>query len=167
MRAGRASSASTCHGQPRGRCGSVGGTSVSFAGSSGDRRLSGVADGIAANDAATVGQMTAGNAATLAAANNYTDNSLASLTGDIDNLFSALSAQNKDLRSELDAAAAGSAALAGMPQAFVPGTGHGRDGRRRTRRRSGRGDRGRQGVRRPRTRQSSAPAPRSTASAGR
>ncbi len=103
--------------------GGLGGTSVSFAGTSGDRRLTGIANGVAANDAATVGQMTAADAAVLAAATSYTDTSLASLTGDIDSLFTALSAQNKDLRSELDAAAAGAAALAGMPQAFVPGQG--------------------------------------------
>lgn len=103
--------------------GGLGGSTVSFAGTAGDRRLTGIADGIAPNDAATVGQMTTANAAVLASANAYTDTSLTSLTGDIDRLFVALSAQNKDLRSELDAAAAGAAALAGMPQAFVPGRG--------------------------------------------
>ena len=103
--------------------GGLGGTSVSFAGTSGDRRLTGVADGIAANDAATVGQMQAGDAAVLGAANSYTDTSVASLTGDIDRLFETLVARDADLRSELDAAAAGAAALAGMPQAFVPGQG--------------------------------------------
>lgn len=101
----------------------VGGTSVSFAGTAGNRRLTGLADGTAPSDAATVGQVTRGDAATLASANAYTDASLSGLTTDIDRMFATLAARDSDLRSELDAAAAGSAALAGMPQAFVPGKG--------------------------------------------
>ncbi|MGY4396041.1 autotransporter adhesin [Sphingomonas sp. UYAg733] len=46
---------------------------ASFGNSSLERRLIHIADGIADSDAATVGQMAAGNAATLTAANAYTD----------------------------------------------------------------------------------------------
>lgn len=98
----------------------IGGSSVSFAGTSGNRRLSGVADGIAASDAATVGQMQASAAMTLAAAQDYTDGKLVG----INNSFLARIAENnEELRTEINAAAASTAALAGLPQAFVPGKG--------------------------------------------
>jgi autotransporter adhesin len=100
--------------------GGQGGTSVSFAGTAGNRRLSGVANGVALDDAATVGQVQTTAAATLAAAQDYTDGKVVG----INNSFLARIAQNnQELRTEINAAAASTAALAGLPQAFVPGKG--------------------------------------------
>ncbi|WP_298669960.1 YadA C-terminal domain-containing protein [uncultured Sphingomonas sp.] len=116
-----------------------GGAVVSFTGTAGDRRLSGVADGIAANDAATVGQLTASSSATLSAANGYTDRSAAAtLTAANDYTDRAMSqtleraaitsrqmiaANNVELRRDMSALAAGSNALSALPQAFIPGRG--------------------------------------------
>lgn len=101
-----------------------GGTSVSFAGLSGDRRLTGVADGVAANDAATVGQLNASSATTLAAANDYTDRAVAE-TLDRATVASRqmIAANNSELRRDMSALAAGSNALSALPQAFIPGRG--------------------------------------------
>lgn len=100
--------------------GNQGGSAVSFAGTAGNRRLSGVADGVAANDAATVGQLQTSAAMTLAAAQDYADGKLVG----INNSFLARIAENnQELRTEINAAAASTAALAGLPQAFVPGKG--------------------------------------------
>lgn len=100
--------------------GNLGGRSVSFAGTAGNRRLSGVANGVAADDAATVGQVQTVAAMTLAAAQDYTDGKLVG----INNSFLArISENNEELRTEINAAAASTAALAGLPQAFVPGKG--------------------------------------------
>ncbi|WEK42603.1 MAG: YadA-like family protein [Candidatus Sphingomonas colombiensis] len=116
-----------------------GGSSVSFAGTAGDRRLTGVADGIAVNDAATVGQLTASSTATLSAANGYTDRSAAAtLTAANDYTDRAMAetldraavtsrqmiaANNVELRRDMSALAAGSNALSALPQAFIPGRG--------------------------------------------
>jgi hypothetical protein len=98
----------------------MGGSAVFFTGTAGDRRLSGVADGVASNDAATVGQLQTTAGMTLAAANNYTDSKVVG----INNTFLArLSQTRQELHSEIDGAAASSAALAGLPQAFMPGKG--------------------------------------------
>lgn len=98
----------------------MGGTSVSFAGTSGNRRLSGVADGVAPNDAATVGQLQTSAAMTLAAAQDYTDGKLVGINN---SFLSRIAENNQELRTEINAAAASTAALAGLPQAFVPGKG--------------------------------------------
>lgn len=103
---------------------STGGTVVGFAGTSGDRRLSGVAAGQAGNDAANVAQMQAGDAATLASANAYTDSSIASLMDRVGEGASVLIAENNAvLRKDMNAIAAGTSALAGLPQSFIPGRG--------------------------------------------
>jgi hypothetical protein len=103
---------------------STGGSVVSFAGTSGDRRLSGVAAGQAGNDAANVAQMQAGDAATLASANAYTDSSIAGLMDWMGEGASVLIAENNAvLRKDMNAIAAGTSALAGLPQSFIPGRG--------------------------------------------
>ena len=76
---------------------------------------------MAASDAATVGQMMAGDASTLQAANAYTDNALGGVFGQLDTLFELVSRGNRINRREIDSAASSSAALAGLPQAMVPG----------------------------------------------
>lgn len=102
----------------------TGGTVVTFAGTDGDRRLTGVAAGIAANDAATVGQVGATAVATLGAANSYTDTSIAALESRIGDSFGLmLSENNAVLRKDMNTIAAGSSALAGLPQSFIPGQG--------------------------------------------
>lgn len=98
----------------------LGGSAVSFAGTGGDRRLTGVANGVAANDAVTVAQLQASSAAVLAAANDYTDGRLVGLNN---SFLSRIAESNQELRTEINAAAASTAALAGLPQAFVPGKG--------------------------------------------
>lgn len=98
----------------------TGGDSVSFAGTSGDRRLSGVADGIAGNDAATMGQLAARSTATLAAANDYTDRAMTALLDANERLVSA---SNGVLRRDMRAIASGTTAIAGLPQSFIPGKG--------------------------------------------
>lgn len=103
---------------------STGGSVVSFAGTSGDRRLSGIAAGQAGNDAANVAQMQAGDAATLASANTYTDSSIAQLMDRMGEGASVLIAENNAvLRKDMNAIAAGTSALAGLPQSFIPGRG--------------------------------------------
>jgi autotransporter adhesin len=103
---------------------STGGSVVSFAGTSGDRRLTGVAAGQAGNDAANVAQMQAGDAATLASANAYTDSSIAGLMDRVGEGTGALIAENNAvLRKDMNAIAAGTSALAGLPQSFIPGRG--------------------------------------------
>lgn len=103
---------------------STGGSVVSFAGTSGDRRLSGIAAGQAGNDAANVAQMQAGDAATLASANTYTDGSIAQLMDRMGEGASVLIAENNAvLRKDMNAIAAGTSALAGLPQSFIPGRG--------------------------------------------
>lgn len=103
---------------------STGGGVVSFAGTSGDRRLTGVTAGQADNDAANVAQMRAGDAATLASANAYTDSSIAGLMDRMGEGASVLIAENNAmLRKDMNAIAAGTSALAGLPQSFIPGRG--------------------------------------------
>ena len=102
---------------------SMGGSSISIAGMDGDRRLSGVADGTFSNDAASVGQVRAGDMATLSEAMAYTDSSLAGFNGQIDNLMARVVHNDRELRNKIDSAAAGAAALAGLPQSFIPGRG--------------------------------------------
>ena len=111
------------------------GEAVSFAGTAGDRRLTGVAPGVEANDAATIGQMTAADGATLAAANGYTDRSAAQTLAAANNYTDRamietlnrtgqmIAADNVELRRDMSALAAGSNALAALPQAFIPGRG--------------------------------------------
>lgn len=86
-----------------------GGTMVSFAGTGGDRRLTGIAAGVSANDAVNMAQMQQSAATTLASANGYTD--------------SRLTQSNRALRRDMNARAANSAALAGLPQSMLPGKG--------------------------------------------
>ena len=103
---------------------STGGSVVSFAGTSGDRRLSGIAAGQAGNDAANVAQMQAGDAATLASANTYTDSSIAQLMDRVGKGAGVLIAENNAvLRKDMNAIAAGTSELAGLPQSFIPGRG--------------------------------------------
>ncbi len=98
----------------------VGGGAVSFAGTGGDRRLTGIANGVAANDAVSVAQLQASSTAVLAAANDYTDGRIVGLNN---SFLSRIAESNQELRTEINAAAASTAALAGLPQAFVPGKG--------------------------------------------
>lgn len=100
-----------------------GGTVVAFEGSDGPRRLTGVADGIADGDAATVGQMRRSDMAMLQGAMNYTDRSMAAVMDDLDRMWARLDDTRSELNSEIDRASAGTAALAGLPQAMVPGKG--------------------------------------------
>ena len=132
----------------------TGGTSVSFAGTSGDRRLTGLAAGVAADDAATVGQVAIASTATLASANVYTDQSSAAtlrsaniysdqtgvtalasanaytdrsvatmMQDSLDAARQMIAINNVDLRRDMSALAAGSNALAGLPQSIIPGDG--------------------------------------------
>lgn len=100
-----------------------GGSYVGFAGTDGDRRLSGVAAGIDANDAVNVGQMQASSAQTLAVSMSYTDNRFAGIVTEFDRVWTRIAENNRQLRSEINGAAAAGAALAGLPQATVPGKG--------------------------------------------
>jgi len=98
-----------------------GGTTVSFEGPAGNRRLTGIADGTASDDAATVGQVQRGDAATLQAAADYTDATFSQVFLDLDEVFTLVSDNERELRREIDRAAAGSAALAGLPQPTLAG----------------------------------------------
>ena len=98
-----------------------GGTTVSFEGTDGYRRLSGIADGMMASDAATVGQVERGDAATLQAAMDYTDATFSQVFLDLDEVFTLVNENERELRREIERATAGSAALAGLPQPILPG----------------------------------------------
>lgn len=108
-----------------------GGDSVDFAGTDGPRRLTGVAPGIAAGDMATVGQMNAADARTLAAAGDYTDSRFDAARTYTDEQIAAarsytdqrVAAAGAGLRKELHAGIASAAALAGLPQPMLPGSG--------------------------------------------
>lgn len=102
----------------------AGGNTVSFAGTAGDRRLTGVADGVAANDAATMGQLAAASQQTLASAQSYTDQ-VAAVTLNQANAYTdmAIAESRKAIRRDLNAMAASTAAIAGLPQSIVPGEG--------------------------------------------
>lgn len=108
-----------------------GGDSVDFAGTDGPRRLIGIAPGIAASDAATVGQMNAGDARTLAAANDYTDGRFDAARAYTDEQVTAarsytdqrVAAVGAGFRKELRAGIASTAALAALPQPMMPGSG--------------------------------------------
>jgi hypothetical protein len=101
----------------------TGGDYVSFAGQAGDRRLGGVAAGVNANDAVNLSQMQLADAAILNQARSYTDTSIASLSFDLGRLTELMQYNDRELRQEIEAASAGAAALAGLPQAFQPGKG--------------------------------------------
>lgn len=101
----------------------TGGDIVSFAGQVGDRRLGGVAAGVNANDAVNLSQMQLADAAILNQARSYTDNSIANLSFDLGRLSELMQYNDRELRQEIEAASAGAAALAGLPQAFQPGKG--------------------------------------------
>ncbi|OZI75220.1 hypothetical protein CAL22_10380 [Bordetella genomosp. 12] len=75
-----------------------GGTTVNVSGTSGDRRLSGVADGRAPNDAATVNQ-------------------LAGLSNQVGNLDGRINR----VENRANAGVASALAAAGLPQAYLPG----------------------------------------------
>ena len=100
-----------------------GGASVSFEGTEGARRLSGIANGIAASDAATMGQLVGGDIATLQGAQAYTDRSIGAVMDDLDRMWASLDGTREELGREIDRASAGTAALAGLPQAIMPGKG--------------------------------------------
>ncbi len=89
--------------------GSTGGTSISVAGTQGPRTVSGVANGVNQNDAINLGQLNASAAQTLGASRLYTDQSIAAF----------------DLRTRgrINQGVATAAAIAGVPQAVVPGEG--------------------------------------------
>ncbi len=101
-----------------------GGTVVSLAGTDGDRRLTGISDGVASNDAASVGQVERLAVATLDAARSYTDRSIATM---FDNSMAAtqtlIGENNRVLRADMNALAANGSALSGLPQSFLPGRG--------------------------------------------
>ena len=102
----------------------AGGSAVSLAGTDGNRRLTGIADGVAANDAATVGQVERLAVATLDAARSYTDQSVAAM---FDTSMAAtrtmIGENNRVLRADMNALAANGSALSGLPQSFLPGRG--------------------------------------------
>lgn len=102
----------------------AGGDSVAFAGTDGDRRLTGVADGIAANDAVTVGQLGVASQQTLASARTYADQVGAVTLGQA-NAYTdmAIARSQREIRRDLDAIGASTAAIAGLPQSIVPGEG--------------------------------------------
>lgn len=102
----------------------TGGTLVSLAGTDGNRRLTGIADGVAANDAASVGQMERLAGATLDAARAYTDQSVAAMFDTGMAATRTLMAENNQmLRADMNALAANGSALSGLPQSFMPGKG--------------------------------------------
>lgn len=102
----------------------TGGTTVDFAGTAGPRRLTGIAAGVDAGDAATVGQVAGVAADTLRSANAYTDRAVAGAFGQaIDAASQLMRDNNRALAADMNALAANGAALAGLPQAFVPGAG--------------------------------------------
>jgi hypothetical protein len=102
----------------------TGGSVVSLAGTDGDRRLTGIADGVASNDAASVGQAERLALATLDAARGYTDQSVAAM---FDTSMAAtrtlMAENNRMLRADMNALAANGSALSGLPQSFLPGKG--------------------------------------------
>ncbi|TKD50796.1 YadA C-terminal domain-containing protein [Sphingomonas baiyangensis] len=101
-----------------------GGDSVDFSGTAGARRLSGIAPGIASSDAATVGQVAASAADTLAAATAYTDGRIADAFGQAMGATATLLRENNRLlAADMNALAANGAALSGLPQSFLPGRG--------------------------------------------
>ncbi|TCM14175.1 trimeric autotransporter adhesin [Novosphingobium sp. PhB165] len=85
---------------------------VSVGSAGGERRITNVAAGTNATDAVNVGQLNSRLTATLAQANSYTDNQIASIRFDLD-----------DMRKRIDSGDARNAALGGIPQAFEPGQG--------------------------------------------
>ena len=102
----------------------TGGSIVSLAGTDGDRRLTGIADGVAANDAASVGQMARLAGATLDAARTYTDQAVAAMfdTG-MAATRTLMAENNRMLRADMNALAANGSALSALPQSFLPGKG--------------------------------------------
>ncbi|MEP6784184.1 MAG: hypothetical protein ABI898_00420 [Sphingomonadales bacterium] len=104
----------------------TGGTEVSLAGTAGNRRVSGVADGVATSDAATVGQVAQSQAQAVTMANDYTDRSMANIAARYDDhTTSLIAANNTVIRREINAAAASTAAISSLPHSIVPGEGMG------------------------------------------
>jgi len=89
--------------------GATGGTSISVAGTQGARTLTGVANGVSPTDAVNLAQLGSSAAQTLGAAQLYTDRSIAAF--DLRNL------------SRINQGVASAAAIAGVPQAVIPGSG--------------------------------------------
>ena len=87
-----------------------GSTSVTLGNASSAVALRNVADGTAATDAVNLGQLNRAMADTVTEANVYTDKRVAALSFDL-----------ARVNREVNAAAAGAMALAGMPQAFEEG----------------------------------------------
>ncbi len=102
----------------------TGGSVISLAGIDGNRRLTGIADGVAASDAASVGQVERLATATLDASRAYTDQSVAAM---FDTSMTAtrtmIGENNRVLRADMNALAANGSALSGLPQSFLPGRG--------------------------------------------
>lgn len=102
----------------------TGGTVVSFAGTAGDLRLTGVAAGVAATDAVNMAQLGQSSAQTLAAANSYTDSRMDAMMGQAASYTDAMIAlNNRGLRREMDRIGASGAALSGLTQSIIPGQG--------------------------------------------
>ncbi len=74
--------------------------------------LRNLANGVAANDAATFGQLSTGLSTTLASARAYTDEQLAGVRFDL-----------RGFREDAEAGTAGALAVAGLPQTLTPGKG--------------------------------------------
>jgi len=101
-----------------------GGSEVSMAGTAGARRLSGVAAGVQADDAATLGQVANAMTSTLSSANFYTDQQvLRALDYQMGATQAMIADNNAVLRRDMNGVAAHGAALSGLPQATVPGRG--------------------------------------------
>nr|WP_292094898.1 YadA-like family protein [Brevundimonas sp.] len=98
---------------------------VSFGNTTVKRRLINLADGTAATDAATVGQMNAAAAHTLAAANTYADQgdvrTLNEAKAYTDSQIAAMGGGSKQMQEYADSGTAAAIAAASIPQAFAPG----------------------------------------------
>ena len=104
--------------------GDMGGGTISVAGTDGNRRVTGVAAGEDDADATNVAQVRAMQARTLETATAHADQAATMMyDAAVGQTQAMISANSGVLRKEMRSIAAGSAALAGLPQAIMPGRG--------------------------------------------